>query len=117
LTGTDTIDARFTGAHATAEYNRIFGRNETSVPVENDPQYGEGTRLSHWRESVFDNELMTGIDDGAANRLSAITIASLADLGYQVNMSAAETYTPPAAQMIGRAADLALASVSNWRWS
>jgi len=87
-------DPRFTGPRATAEYNAIFQTSESGVPVENTG--GPGTRYSHWRESVFDNELMTGwIDRGRPNLLSRVTIASLADLGYQVNMDAAEPYSPP----------------------
>ena len=43
---------------------------------------------------MLGNELMTGwINSGQSNPLSRITIASLADLGYQVNLSAADTYT------------------------
>lgn len=55
---------------------------------------GSGTALSHWEESVFANELMTGwYNSGQTNPISRITVASLADLGYEVNMDAAESYT------------------------
>jgi hypothetical protein len=94
LTGVGTSDPRFTGPSATYWYNYIFGTDESGVPVENTG--GAGTRYAHWRESVFDNELMTGwIDRGRPNLMSSITIASIADLGYQVNMDAADPYTPP----------------------
>jgi hypothetical protein len=54
------------------------------VPVENTG--GPGTRDGHWRETVLRNELMTGfLSRQAANPLSAITAASLRDLGYLVN--------------------------------
>src|SRR5258708_39129929 len=43
--------------------------------------------ISHFRESVFGNEVMTGYLNNGANPLSRVTIASLADLGYQVNMA------------------------------
>ncbi len=95
LSGAGTADPRFRGTQATAEYNRLFGRNESGVPVENSG--GAGTRDSHWRESVFGNELMTGYLNSGFNPLSRMTIASLADLGYQVNLAAADPYTPPAA--------------------
>ncbi len=92
LSGTRTSSPGFTGANAVAAYNAIFGTNVTSIPVEADG--GSGTALAHWEESVLGNELMTGwFNTGQSNPLSRITIASLADLGYQVNLSAADTYT------------------------
>ncbi len=92
LSGTRTSSPGYTGANAVAAYNAIFGTNVTSIPVEADG--GSGTALAHWEESVLGNELMTGwINSGQTNPLSRITIASLADLGYQVNLSAADTYT------------------------
>jgi hypothetical protein len=63
------------------------------VPVENTG--GVGTADSHWRESVFKKELMTGFVADAKNPLSKLTVAGLGDLGYQVDMSAAEPYTLP----------------------
>ena len=94
LTGAGTSDPRFTGRGATAEYNRIFGRNESSVPVANTG--GRGTRDGHWRESILGNELMTGfLNNGVSNPLSSITVASLGDLGYEVDLSAADPYSTP----------------------
>lgn len=87
-------DPRFTGALATAEYNALFGVNESSVPVESEG--GAGTALSHWGDDLFGNELMTGFIDRGINPLSRISIASLADIGYTVNMDAADLYTVPA---------------------
>ena len=51
--------------------------------------------LSHWRESVFATELMTGWNDFGPNALSRVTVASMADLGYTVNMAAAESFRRP----------------------
>ena len=75
------------------------------VPVENCEGIsgcGGGTRNSHWREFVFDNELMTGyLNSGSGNPLSILTAASLADLGYVVNLAGSDPYsrifTAPAA--------------------
>jgi hypothetical protein len=54
---------------------------------------GPGTRDAHWRESVFFDELMTGyVGPGRDLPLSRVTIASLADLGYQINMAAADPF-------------------------
>jgi hypothetical protein len=86
-----------------AAYNSIFGTSVSAVPVEADG--GSGTRLSHWEESVFDTELMTGwYNSGETNPLSAITVASMADLDYEVNMAAAETYTRPTTSVAASAA-------------
>jgi Leishmanolysin/Bacterial Ig-like domain (group 1)/Bacterial Ig-like domain (group 2) len=89
-------DTHFTGSQAFAAFDEAGGSSYVGgkVPVENDSDFGEGTRNSHWRESVFSNELMTGfLDVGITNPLSAITIASLADQGYSVDLSQAEEYT------------------------
>lgn len=64
------------------------------VPVE--AGGGAGTTLSHWRESVMTNELMTGfIDSPGPNPLSAITIEAMADLGYTVDPSQADQWPTP----------------------
>jgi hypothetical protein len=96
-----TLDPRFTGPQATAAYNQIFGRNEPGVPVENFLA-GPGSGLSHWRESGpggLVNELMTPFIGPRFLApiylpLSRITAASLADLGYQVDISKADLYFP-----------------------
>jgi hypothetical protein len=63
---------------------------------------GAGTQDSHWRESVLGRELMTGfIIAGTSNPLSAITIQSLADLGYTVDVGAADSFTVGTKPIIG----------------
>lgn len=99
LTGAGTSNPRFTGDQATAAYNSIFGLSDTSVPVENTG--GPGTRDSHWRESVFNNELLTGFLGGGSNPISQVTVGSLADLGYGVNLGAADPYSPPSSLVAG----------------
>jgi hypothetical protein len=94
LSGAGTDDPTFTGAQATAAYNQIFGTTATGVPVHNAD--GPGSRDSHWLESLFQSELMTPFaGPNAIEPLSRITAASLADLGYSVNLSAADSFTPP----------------------
>lgn len=88
--GLATDDPVFVGANAMREYGQLIGAPPTPVPVENTG--GPGTRGGHWRESVFDSELMTGWIDRGKNPLSRITIAALADLGYEVNMRVADEY-------------------------
>jgi hypothetical protein len=95
VTGAGGTDPRFTGVHATAEYDSIFGVTDTSVPVENTG--GPGTRDSHWRESVFRNELMTGFLNSGVDPLSRVTAAQMQDIGYTgVNLDAADAYNKPA---------------------
>ena len=55
---------------------------------------GVGTIDSHWKESVFQGELMTGYLQ-TNNPLSKMTLQSLADLGYIVRLTTAEPYTVP----------------------
>jgi hypothetical protein len=63
-----------------------------SVPVENTG--GPGTAGTHWRESVFGNELMTGYANFPPSPLSMVTIGSLADIGYTINSNAADQFRP-----------------------
>lgn len=93
LFGAGTSNPIFVGQNAKAEYNQIFNTNASGVPVENGG--GQGTRDSHWRESILKNELMTGYLDNGSNPLSRITVASLADLGYTVNINRADNYVAP----------------------
>lgn len=94
LAGAGTADPTFIGPQATAAYNQIFATTATGVPVENSG--GAGTQGAHWRESILQTELMTGfLNSGVPNPLSRITVASMADMGYSVNMAAADPYTRP----------------------
>ena len=91
-----STNPRFTGALATQEFNTTFHQNASDVPVETIG--GPGTADAHWRESIFDNELMTGFINSGTNPLSRITVASMADLGYEVNLSQSDAFlvaSPP----------------------
>jgi hypothetical protein len=98
LSGAGTASSSFTGPaalEAALGFNGAPG-DWTSVPVENcvgvTGTCGAGTRDAHWRESVFRNELMTGWLSGATQPLSRTTAASLADLGYAVDLDAADPF-------------------------
>jgi hypothetical protein len=56
---------------------------------------GAGTINSHWKESVFRTELMTGFLNSGVNPFSKMTIQSLADMDYEVNINGADPYTVP----------------------
>jgi hypothetical protein len=60
------------------------------VPLENIG--GPGTAGSHWRRSVFGNELMNGFAGSGLQPLSLLTVQAMADMGYVVNTSAAEPW-------------------------
>ena len=71
---------------AIAAFNDAGGRSYTGakVPVESD--------RVHWRNSVFSNELMRS---GGGGALSAVTVQSLADIGYGVDGTRAGAYPLP----------------------
>ena len=79
-------DTHFNGPLATAAFDNAGGRDyiNAKVPLQKDE--------SHWRGGVFGDELMTPTGTGA---LSAITVQSLADLGYGVDVTQADAYTLP----------------------
>ncbi|NML51621.1 peptidase [Streptomyces sp. R302] len=83
----------YVGAAGMEEFGTLVGEPPGPVPVANTG--GMGSAGSHWRESVFDNELMSPSIDGNDNPLSRLTVASLQDLGYTVDLDAAEPYALP----------------------
>jgi hypothetical protein len=93
LKGASGSNPTFIGPQAMKEYGTLRGLGPTPVPVENTG--GPGTRNSHWRETVFRNELMSGFIAAKGNPLSRVTVASLEDLGYVVDLEAAEPYSLP----------------------
>jgi hypothetical protein len=60
------------------------------LPIETDG--GSGTAGGHWDETCLRGELMTGYLSGAME-LSRLTIASLKDMGYGVNLDAADEFS------------------------
>lgn len=80
----------FTGKKANVFWNAEGGDFE--LPIENGG--GSGTALSHWRESVLNNELMTGYLNLGENPISRITAGSMKDLGYGA-ASVGESYDLP----------------------
>jgi len=91
--GGPPADTYFNGANAINGFNTIGGSTYTGgqkVPVENTG--GAGTINAHWRESVLANELMTGYASVGSMPLSAMTVGSLADIGYTVDSSKADAF-------------------------
>jgi hypothetical protein len=91
----------FTGAEATQVYLDSYtddelishgwtGRAEVNgVPVEQDGS--PGTARGHWDEEIFGDDLMTGFLNGAPGILTDLTIASLADIGYDMGGSSTQS--------------------------
>jgi hypothetical protein len=61
----------------------IYGVSPNAL-VEN--MGGSGSINSHWRESVYNNEMMTSIINFFGSRpISALTVGSLRDIGHRIN--------------------------------
>jgi hypothetical protein len=93
IIGEGTENPNFIGKNAIREYQILGNTEANSVPVANTG--GQGTRDGHWRELVFDNELMTGFIDIDQNPLSRLSIAAFEDMGYIVNYISADPYELP----------------------
>ncbi len=102
-------DPSFTGPHALAAYRelKLAGSDlGKGVPVENcvgQSSCGLATVNSHWRESTFSAEMMTGFkNQDMANPLSRLSVASLWDEGYTVNYAGADAFAlpPPIAALV-----------------
>ena len=102
ITGSGTSTPTFNGANAMREFGALSGTGPTPVPVEDEG--GPGTAEGHWDEEKFRTELMSGFISTPDNPLSRLTVASLQDLGYEVDLSAAEPYDLPPA-LLGAADD------------
>ena len=98
-------DTHFRGPLAIAAFDAAGGDGYTGgarVPVHNDGR--RGVADGHWRLSVFGNELLTPFISEEGSVLSAITIESLADVGFLVSLAEAEDYRLPGSA--GAAMDL-----------
>ena len=100
ILGAGSVDPTFLGANAMREYGVLRlqadpanNNDPTTVPVANTG--GAGTRDGHWREAVFGDELLTGFLSGSVRAISRMSIGAFEDMGYQVNMVAANDYALP----------------------
>ena len=93
-----TTNPQYNGSLATLEAYRNAGGTGDLIPLENrgSPQ---GTRNSHWRTSIFGDELMTGALTGSFQPLSRLNVMALQDLLYIVDADSDEIdpYVIPAA--------------------
>ncbi len=106
LNTTTASDPFYVGASGRAQFaalNTVM-YSGNPVPVENTG--GAGTTNSHWRTSVMQRELMQGFAVNQVQPLSRITVGSLQDLGYTVNLDAADAFSLTAALRSGFGFDL-----------
>ncbi|MCY4605762.1 MAG: hypothetical protein OXE49_16140, partial [Gemmatimonadetes bacterium] len=97
-----TADTYFAGFQARRAFDQLGGRSYRGrkVPVQ------QGGDDVHWRTSVFGDELMTlGWTWPYHAPLSRITVASLEDIGYEVNLDAADAYRVPSTSAAKPVAD------------
>jgi hypothetical protein len=90
------VDTHFSGARAIAAFEEAGGGSTYTlgekVPVANLADAGSSD--AHWREAVLGEELMTpGYNSGVFNPLSAISIASMKDIGYSIDLSQADAFS------------------------
>jgi len=94
LSGAGTPDPFFTGTAARTQFTAINTVTYAGTPVPVENTGGGGTRDSHWRESVLGRELMTGfLNRNAGNPLSRLSVGSLQDLGYVINLAGADPFS------------------------
>lgn len=91
-------DTYFSGWRAALAFDLVGGSEYLGfkVPVENTG--GEARRNQHWRQSVMQTEIMTpsiNLNSASSPPVSILTLASLEDIGYTVDYSAADNYQLP----------------------
>jgi Bacterial Ig-like domain/Domain of unknown function (DUF4114)/FG-GAP-like repeat len=85
--GNGTFAAQYVGQHGVAAFQELGGLTD-GIPVE--PNRLDAPAL-YWNERLFQDDLMTYDLAGQGHAaLSPVTLASLQDLGYQVDLSKAD---------------------------
>ena len=96
-------DTHFIGPVTIPAFDAIGGGGYAGarVPVENGAEPGSSD--SHWRESVFGDELMTPYLTGDTQPLSVVTVESMYDIWYEVDLTAADAFSLSSAGRAGMA--------------
>ena len=84
-------DPHFPGPLAVAAFDAAGGAEYSGGKVPLQGPEGPGAYV-HWRASVIPDDIMV---PGRGTRITAITLQALADLGHEVDVSKADTYTLP----------------------
>ena len=85
-------DTHFDGPLTIAAFDAAGGAGFAGgkLPLENSAVAGSAD--GHWRESVFRNELLTPFISAGAQPLSAVTLESLYEIRYEINLKEAENF-------------------------
>ena len=107
LSGNVDARPRYVGSNGIEEFSVLTGVPQESIPVEDGRVNGEqifdvttgegrGTVDGHWNLDDFQNELMTfQILPGEDHPLSRMTLRSMEDLGYSVDLTQADDFQLP----------------------
>ena len=103
LGGNPDADTHFAGPVTIPAFDAAGGDGYggAKVPLENGGIAGLSD--SHWRESVFGDELMSPMLTGDEQPLSLITIEALYDIWYEINPRAADAFGLSGAGAVGMA--------------
>lgn len=93
IQGAGTANPSFVGPRGCAEYGALRGAGPSPIPVQN--AGGNGVADVHWREDAFGIELMSPYLPTHPNPVSRLTLASMIDLGYAIDLSQAQPYALP----------------------
>lgn len=93
-------DTHFEGPLTIAAFDAAGGGGfaGSKVPVENSGL--QGSADGHWRESVFDEELMSAFLAVGTQPLSPITLESMYEIGYEINLGVADGFGLSAGGMV-----------------
>jgi hypothetical protein len=89
-------DSYASDSYAGLAYGDLIGSfTPTAIPLSKDKDATGKSIYGHWSESIFGDELLTPEAEGVGVRipLSQVTIASLRDIGWNVNYGAAEAFS------------------------
>ena len=108
ISGNPNANPTYIGSGGVVEFSALSGQLESGIPVEDgivngEQQFnilrgeGRGSIDSHWNLDTFGTELMVFAIDPRANErpLSRMSVRSLEDLGYSVNLDFADDYVLP----------------------
>ena len=90
-----TANPTYIGPSGMREFATLIG-SDTPVPVPVATSGRAGSHGVHFRESVFGNALMTPNANMGTLPLTRLAIASLEDIGFEVNFEAPDDFTLPA---------------------
>jgi len=78
----------YSGPEASLQYGLLMNQGPLDVPLET--KGGAGSADCHWDRNLFKKELMCSGIRMPGNPISKVTVGCLQDMGYDVNMEAAD---------------------------